>query len=140
MKHVTTSLKFLFSLATLVASPLAGQASSARTAIAIPDHFPAIDATAVVVREGQRNVILLKAGAASPETLFVALGVLRRARVDRPVPVAGEMIPVLGYAMKTVLKSADRSRLEEVLERLVRAEPLDLGSWGLGRLVRMHED
>lgn len=122
---------------TALATPSLHAQANGPVSVAIPDRFPEIDASAVVIREGPRDVILLKREEASPETLFIALGVLRRARAERPVPRVGEMIPVLGYALSVVLKSDDHARLGTLLRRLGGVEPRDLGPWGLGRLVRM---
>jgi hypothetical protein len=136
MKHLVSIVLVALVLTAPATHSLHAQATGP-VSVAIPDRFPEIDASAVVIREGPRDVILLKGEEASPETLFIALGVLRRARAERPVPSVGEMIPVLGYALSAVLKRDDRDRLETLLHRVGGAEPRDLGPWGLGRLVRM---
>lgn len=138
IRALAPQLAVALAVAPLLSAPLPLTAQDGpRVSVAIPDDFPAIDASAIVVRDGPRDVILLKESEASPETLFVALGVLRRARADRPLPAAGEMLPVLAYALDTVLSARDRDRFESTLRRLANARRGDLGSWGAGRVVRM---
>lgn len=126
----------VFSLLSLFTAPAAAQPGPA-AAVAIPERFPDIDASAVVVREGPKNIILLNGAEVSAETLFIALRVLRRAWSDRPLPAAGEIIPVLAYSVGKTMSPRERRRLEGALVRLRSAEISDLGSWGRGRALPM---
>jgi len=102
--------------------------------VAIAEDFPDVDARALVVREGGREVIVLRADEATPEALAMSIVVLERARERAPTPENGEMIPITGFVFPSGLGAERRARLEAVLARLAarpsaRIEPFGPGRW-----------
>lgn len=118
---------------------LQGAAAAAQQAratfVALPEAFPPIDARAIVVRDGVRDVVLLRAEDATPETLAMSLIVVRRARERAPSPENGEMIPITGFAFTAELPEGERVRLAAVLERLGARPVTDVGTFGPGRWI-----
>jgi hypothetical protein len=107
--------------------------------LAIPETFPVADARALVVREPNREVIVLRADEATPEALGMALGLLRRVR-QRPLePGRGFMVPVTGFAVTAAPRGPRRERLERALAQLAEQPLTQLGRLGLGRSLRFSE-
>lgn len=122
---------------TVIAAPLGTAAQDVDhqpTFIAIPQTFPDIDARAVLMLEPGRDVVILHADDAEPETLQIALEVLERMRRDHPRPQdQGQLVPITGFVYRTPLADARRAELQVVLDEL-RARPLaNVGNLGLGR-------
>jgi hypothetical protein len=119
-------------------TPTAASAQEARAAtfIAIAETFPPIDARAIVLREGGRDVVLLRSDDATPETLAMALIALGQAREREPSPALGEMLPLMGYTIERPMGEGYRRRLEAALASLVRQPVTEIGSFGPGRWLR----
>jgi hypothetical protein len=126
----------------LAPQAVAGQRSdSLPVVLTIPETFPDVDARVVLMREGDRDIVVLDASDAEPETLSVALMILRRAQNERPsVPRGrGYMIPITGYASRGELTQERRAWLQEVLDEL-KARPLsNVGNLGMGRWLRFQD-
>ena len=139
MIHAKTALcaGVLVGLAAFAPMSLAGQAGPEGTFVAVPDAFPPVEARAVVVREGRREVILLRDDEATIDALSIALLVLKRARERDPSPGHGQMIPITGFAMTQVAQGEELRRLEGVLRRLAAAPIRRVGNLGPGRWVRL---
>ena len=123
----------LIALAALTApSPLGAQSfAGTPTFLAIPDVFPDVDGPVVVLRERGRNVILMRASEATPETLSVALGLLRRLTERTPLrPGLSHMAPVTGYHLTTPLGAARYARLDELLTQLTAQPITRIGNLG----------
>ena len=117
---------------------LAGQSSGQRPIfLALPQAFPEIDARVVLMREPGRDIVVLDAADASPETLHVALLLLRRVSRERQAPTElGQMIPITGFVPRGEIDTERRERLVMALTQL-RERPLaNVGNLGLGRWMR----
>ncbi len=104
--------------------------------VAIPEAFPEIEARAVIIREGRGDVVLLRAGEATPEALAMSLVVLRRVRGEDPAPKNGQMIPITGFVITSPMSQAYRADLASVLDRLARRPTTEVGNLGPGKWVR----
>ena len=114
----------------------AGQESAARAVfVALPLSFPEIDARAIVLRERDRDVVLLRSDDATAETLAMSLMVVRRARQRAPTPTQGEMIPLTGYAFTAEMGDSYRALMDRTLTDLLDRPLRQLGSFGPGRFV-----
>lgn len=103
--------------------------------LALPETFPELDARAVLIREPGREIVVLKRDDSSPETLAMALRILRRIRTESLRPGQGQMVPMTGYALTRPLEGEERERLDAALGRL-REQPLArVGNLGLGRSI-----
>lgn len=129
-------LACLLALAVGGAHTASAQDAPGEVLVAIPETFPEIDARAIVLRDGSREVILLRADDATPEALAMSLSVLERSRARPLAPETGEMIPIIGFALEAPLPARARGRLEEVLARLDRQPLSSIGSFGAGRWIR----
>lgn len=114
-------------------------ATPVATFVAIPEAFPDIDARALVVREPGRDVLLLHPDDVSTDALFMALAVLARMRVERPVPTQGQMAPITGFVLDSPPSGRELGRLQAVLNRLEGRPASDLGTLGAGRIVALRE-
>jgi len=138
--RITLAAVALFSIAsgTVPARLVAQGVDSTRPVfLALPQHFPDVDARAVLQREPGRDIVILDEADASAETLRVALLVLRRLTREQP-PLAdrGQLIPITGYAGRAPIDAEYRAELEAALVEL-RARPLvAVGNLGLGRWMR----
>jgi len=114
---------------------LEGQASDrVPLFLAIPESFPDVDGRVVLLREPGRDIVLLRADDATPETLSVALRLLRRLNASTPRRERqGQMVPVTGYALRSTLEPAERERLDTALSRLKERPLAQVGSLGSGR-------
>jgi hypothetical protein len=122
-------------------APLEGQ-DSATTPIflALPETFPDVEARVVLIREPGRDIVVLKSDDAEPETLQVALLLLRRMTREHPVsPDRGQLIPITGFVPRSELDPEERSRLEEALSDLGSRPLADVGNLGLGRWMPYRE-
>lgn len=117
-------------------APVSAQSGHDGVLVAVPETFPAIDARAIVLRDGDRDVILLREGDATAEALAMSLSVLARARARSVAPGLGEMIPIIGFALDTPLAPDARARLERTLDGLARQPLTSIGSFGAGRWIR----
>jgi hypothetical protein len=127
--------------AVLPAPHVAAQDAGARPIfLTLPQAFPDIDARVVLMREPGRDIVVLDVADAEPETLHVALLLLRRVGRERPAPTErGQMIPITGFAPRAELAPALRERLSATLAEL-RERPLaNVGNLGLGRWIRYRE-
>jgi hypothetical protein len=106
-----------------------------RTVVAVPDVFPDVEARALVVRTGQRDVVLLRASDATPTTLLMSLSVLGRLRGTEPGSGRAQMIPVTGYVVTGEPRPSVLRGLETALTTLQDAPTTSLGSFGAGRWV-----
>lgn len=129
-------LACLLALAAATTPAVSAQDAPGAVLVAIPEAFPAIDARAIVMRDGTREVILLRADEATPEALAMSLSVLERSRTRPVAPETGEMIPIIGFALDAPLPARARSRLESALARLERQPLSSIGSFGAGRWIR----
>jgi hypothetical protein len=123
------------------AKPVAGQARDGTPVfLAIPEAFPEVEGRVVLLREPGRDIILLRESDAIPETLGVALDVLRRLgdRVPRRDRQA-QMVPVTGYALTQPIASEQRDRLEAMVRRLRERPVTHLGNLGFGRSMPFRE-
>ena len=123
----------------LLASP-SGSAAQVEgdvpTVLVIPESFPDVDGRAVLLREPGRDVVLLRASDATPETLSVALTLLSRLNGSTPRRAAqGQMVPLTGYVLREPLSRARRIGLDEALERLKRQPLRRVGNLGEGRSI-----
>lgn len=119
-------------------TPLAGQRSgSTPIFLALPETFPNVDARVVLMREPGRDIVVLKSGDAEPETLQVALLLLRRMTREHPVsPDRGQLIPITGFVPRAELDPDERVRLEEALSDLGERPLANIGNLGLGRWMQ----
>jgi len=118
-------------------APLAGQDTRPTPIfLALPESFPPVDARVVLLREPGRDIVVLKTAEANPETLAIALRLLRRLRRETPTPTRGQMVPVTGFAFTSEISVAEHEWLESTLSRL-RERPLsNVGNLGPGRWTR----
>ena len=107
----------------------------AQVFLAIPDDFPDVEARAVIIREPGREVVMLRSTDVSPETLAMALQLLRQLRDRYPRPTEGQMVPMTGYAVTKPIPDRAKAGLEQALSRLLSAEPAQLGNLGSGRWI-----
>jgi hypothetical protein len=127
----------LAALAGFLPDSTAAQDAASRTVfVAIPESFPAIDARAIILRERDRDVVMLRADDATAESLAMSLIVLRRARARERAPTNGEMIPITGYALTMGMGASYRALMNRTLEALGERPVGDLGSFGPGRFLR----
>jgi hypothetical protein len=117
----------------LIASP--AHAQNRAVIVVVPDDFPAIDARAIVLRERDRDVLLLPPDGADVDALAVSLAALRRARQREVSPSVGEMIPITGFAVTAEAAPGERARLSRVLERLAQKPTTSIGDFGPGRWI-----
>lgn len=139
--RASVALAAFFSLVSAVAPPAAsGQGQSERPIfLALPQEFPDVDARAVLMREPGRDIVILREDDAGPETLSVALGVLRRMTRDHPLDGRGQLVPIAGYASREAMSPDHRAALEFALADL-RQRPLsNVGNLGPGRWMRYEE-
>lgn len=145
MKPYTRNLRYLIGLLALVAvaSPrhVAGQGASERPVfLALPQAFPELDARVVLMREPGRDIVILREGDDEPETLRVALMLLKR--LDRENPPAADrtqIVPITGFAGGRELDPERRRALDEALNEL-RSQPFaNVGNLGWGRWMRFRE-
>jgi hypothetical protein len=138
----------LTAFSTLLASPLgleplsAQEAASTRAAgrptlLALPDRFPVGDASSMLLRTPERDVVVLRTSDLSVDALVMALSLLRRIEEREPAPAAGQIIPITGYSVLARPTDAVRRRLEEELLSLERAPAAMLGDLGSGRWIRL---
>ena len=107
--------------------------------LAIPETFPDVEGRVVLLREPGRDIVLLRAEDATPETLSVALTLLGRLEERTPRRQGQvQMVPVTGYARRVPLDPDRWSMLSEALARLEQRPSADLGSVGRGRAIRFH--
>ncbi len=126
----------LLTMASGVHGQVARPAGAGETILAVPLEYPDIDAPALVVREGARSLIVMRADAVETETLMMALSVLRDMKAARPNPKLGEMMAVTGFSVTQNPAPGRVSQLERALARLADAQVDDLGSVGRARWVR----
>jgi hypothetical protein len=121
-------------------APLAGQdRDSVPIFLALPETFPDLDARAVLMREPGRDVVILDPEGADPETLSVALGLLRRLRREGAVADRAQLVPITGFAARGEFSPERSRRLERALSEL-RARPLaNVGNLGPGRWMRLRD-
>lgn len=109
--------------------------------LALPESFPALDARVVIVREPGQDVVLLRAEGADPETLDIALRVLRRVERDEPLPAdRGQLIPITGFVHRTSLDAQRREALQSALDELAARPLSNVGNVGSGRWMAYRED
>lgn len=142
MNTYTRSLRMLAVLLALVAivSPrrvVAQGASERPVFLAIPETFPQLDARVVLMREPGRDIVILHETDAEPETLHVALMLLRR--LDRESPPSADriqVVPVTGFAGGPDLGPDASAKLDSALTDL-RSQPFaNVGNLGWGRWMR----
>jgi hypothetical protein len=116
-------------------SVAAGQsASDVPLFLAIPESFPDVDGRVVLLREPGRDIVLLRGSDATPETLSVALHLLRRLNASTPRREGqGQMVPVTGYVLRRPLEDGERERLDAALTRLSQRPTARVGNLGPGR-------
>lgn len=102
--------------------------------IALPESFPELDARVLIVREPGRDIVLLQQEGADPETLDIALRVLRRVQRDDPLPAdRGQLIPITGFVHRTALDAARRDALQAAIDALSERPVSNVGNLGPGR-------
>jgi hypothetical protein len=103
----------------------------------MPEDFPDLDARAVLMLEPGRDIVILDASDAGPETLDVALGVLERMQRDHPRPAdRGQLVPITGFVYRGTLDADERAALEEALAELKERPLVNVGNLGPGRWMR----
>lgn len=107
--------------------------------VALPRLFPDVDARVMIVREPERDVVVLDPRSATVEDLAAGLDVLSRVRTRRPAPGSGELIPVTGYVFTAPLPAARRARLAGFLRLLASRPETGVGDLGRGRWLRLPE-
>lgn len=108
--------------------------------LAIPETFPDVDGRVVLLRESGRDVVLLRQGDATPETLSIALGLLKRLNVRTPRRERqGQMVPITGYKLTTPINPERIAELAVVLTELEDRPVAGLGNLGFGRSMRFPE-
>jgi hypothetical protein len=108
--------------------------------LAIPESFPDVEGRVVLLREPGRDVVLLRASDATPETLSVALTLRRRLNASTPRRERqGQMLPVTGYARRAPLAAEEHERLSAALSRLEAREATSLGRLGRGRAMTFRD-
>lgn len=135
------ALVSLVALGPLSPAPISAQdGEQTPVFIAIPQTFPDVDARVVLMREPGRDVVVLDAEDATPESLHIALQILERMKRDHPRPAdRGQLVPITGFVYQSPLDPERRSALESVLADL-RGRPLaNIGNLGLGRWMPYRE-
>jgi hypothetical protein len=117
---------------------LLAQASSPTIIVTVPESFPGIEARALLVREPGRVLVVLDKADSTVETLAAALGVLRNVQERRGEPTSGEIVPIVGYALKGELSRGVRGRLGSLLARLADRPLSPVGDLGPARWVEYH--
>lgn len=140
MRAFTRTAVVLTGLVTLlVVAPThaASQATDQRPVfLALPQTFPDVDARVVLMRERGRDIVVLDQADAVPETLHVALLLLRRIERERPAPTdRGQMIPITGFVPRGGIDIERRERLMAALAELQGRPLVNVGNLGLGRWV-----
>ena len=132
---VLAALSCLY-VVTPVAEVSAQEWGQAGTFLALVDDFPGdLDARSLLVREPGRDVVLLRAGQATTETLSMALAVLDRVRTKPLAAGQGQLIPITGFVMTDPPARAHERRLAAALSRLERASVVEVGRYGPGRVI-----
>ena len=114
----------------------AQQVADRAVVLALPDTFPSIEARAILVQEAGRSVVVLRNGDLTPETLHVALKVLRRVETRPPSRGRGTIIPITGYAPGSELAESRRIELAQLLAELKTRPVVRVGDLGTGRWIR----
>ena len=130
-----TRTPVLLAVAVLTLLPGLANAQATSTVVAVPDHFPELDARAMVLRGGARDIILLHPAEATVEALAHALFALQRAREDDPDPRYGQIIPITGFATVRPFAARLVRRLERTLSDLSDRPTVRIGSLGPGRWI-----
>lgn len=136
LKTLTRFVAVVF--ATVLSLPGVVRAQShagARTVIALPQRFPDIEARALLVREPGRDIVVLRASDATPETLAMSLALLDRMRVQDPEPEGGQLIPITGYVVTVPLGRAQLRHIRKALSDLRSAPEVSVGNLGRGQWV-----
>jgi hypothetical protein len=105
--------------------------------LALPRDFPDLNARVVLLREPGRDIVILDEDDSGPETLRVALLVLRRlSREGPPQADRGQLVPITGFAGGAAIAEDERRALESTLAEL-RERPLaNVGNLGPGRWMQ----
>lgn len=130
----------MLAVAVLLAAPLAVRAQHSGAApvfVAVPETFPDLDARALIVREGGRDIVVLDPAEVTTEALAMSLFVLGSVRKRYPEPTEGELIPITGFAMTRAPSGEHLRRIVGTLKRLERAPTTAVGNLGPGRWVRL---
>jgi len=108
--------------------------------LAIPETFPEVEGRVVLLREPGRDIVLLRAEDATPETLSVALTLLGRLEGSTPRREGQvQMVPVTGYVHRVPLDPDRWKMLSEALARLEQRPLADLGGVGRGRAIQFRQ-
>jgi len=135
----TTMICTAFALAVPDSAVSQGQGSTPLV-LAIPESFPDVEGRVVLLRESGRDVVLLRASDATPETLSVALTLRRRLNASTPRREGqGQMVPVTGYVRRLPLAAEERERLSQALAQLEAQQPTPLGRLGPGRAMAFRD-
>jgi len=132
-RTLATLVVFCFSLAS---QALAQRPGTTPVFLALPDRFPNLDARVVLVREPDREIVVLDPAAATADELLIGLRLLNRVRRERGAATNGEVIPVLGFYPPD-LAPGERRRFEAVLAELRRRPVATVGALGPGRWMRL---
>jgi hypothetical protein len=129
----------LLAAALLAGSPMEGAGQDhgdVPTFLVMPESFPDVDGRAVLLREPGRDIVLLREADATPETLSVALALLRRLNGSTPrAEGQGQMVPLTGYVLREALPEARRAELDAALRRLREQVWRPIGNLGVGRSI-----
>jgi hypothetical protein len=125
-------------LAAALPASTSGQSQGSKPVfLALPNSFPELDARVALMIESGRDIVLLRDGDTDPETLEVALRVLRRMHRDHPrEDGTGQLVPITGFAYIEPLDRDRRAELEGVLADLRQRPLANVGNLGLGRWMR----
>ena len=131
----------LMALALAAPAPAKSQSgASVPLFLAIPESFPDVEGRVVLLREPGRDVVLLRATDATPQTLSVALTLRRRLNAATPRREGqGQMVPVTGYALRAPLAAEEHDRLSAALIRLEGRETISLGRLGRGKAMTFRD-
>jgi hypothetical protein len=108
--------------------------------LALLDVYPDVDGRVLLLREPEREIIVL-AATATPEDLTVAMNLLARFRRQHGPPESGRghMIPIVGYAPPPALSVERRATLEAALAQLSARPFANVGNLGRGRWMSFTE-
>lgn len=138
MSRTTLLGSLLIAITAMLPLPTLVRAQAVGTApvyVAVPETFPDIEARSILIRDGRRDIVVLRESDATPATLAMSLALLERVRIQHPSPENGQMIPLTGYAMTSPPYGVQLGRIDQVLARLERAPIRRVGSLGPGRWV-----
>ena len=118
--------------------PALGQSGHARPVVVVlPDRPLEGDPRALILRDADKDVIVLSPAVSTARTLAPALGLLRYVRVERPQPDGNEVLTVTGFVQVREHRPALRQAILAAARRLEAARVTTIGNLGTGRWIRL---